>query len=384
MHRGAHGMIQSAVLAAMFLSVCTSPAHAIDAPKPQPPPSTPEQAQRVAVTPTDQHAFYATMQRAAHTRMLRGLKVAQTAIDALARGEADVAVAALSTPAAQGAQDANVALVRVQHWCNRIASSRPIDPQAKIAKLSPNLSTERSAKAAGVIHAEAKFLLQARESCGKSEFDYRGIEARLRAAADAGHPASAVELAQFVRDPKQREALLQSAIDKGYAPAMYAVATNLLVAVQRGQTTENVSSIRLLLKQAGRSLPKAKLDLANCMALGCDGHPADAPTARAFGLDAARDGEPTAFVSMVRMPWGGRLTRIQHLAWQYFGDRLNEAGCTGEAYIPTATVHAQTIAMLEKGQDEKTLAAAKAQAEDLWRDNSVRAMAEQGCAEESL
>ena len=38
---------------------------------------------------------------------------------------------------------------------------------------------------------------------------------------------------------------------------------------------------------------------------------------------------------MVRMPWGGRFTRPQMLAWQYFGDRLNEAGCMGDAYVPT-------------------------------------------------
>ena len=112
------------------------------------------------------------------------------------------------------------------------------------------------------------------------------------------------------------------------------MATNLLIAVQRGQTTENVSKIRELLKIAGRAIPRAKLDLANCMAVGCDGHPADALTARAFGIDAARDGEPTAFLSMVRMPWGARMPRAQLLAWQYFGDRLNEGGCMGDHTSP--------------------------------------------------
>jgi hypothetical protein len=365
--------------AALLMLMSAAPAYAIDAPKPEPAPPAPEQPQRRAVTPSDQREFYSKLQHAAHTRTLRGLKVPAAAIDALSSGAADVAVASLNTLATQGDNDANVALVRIQHWCNGVFSSRPADPQAQIAKLSPVLSDERAAKAAGVIQAEGEFLSRARGGCSAASFDYRGIEARLRAAADAGDPASAVELAQFVRDPKKREALLQSAIDKKYPPALYAAATNLLVAVQRGQTTENVSSIRLLLKQAGPTIPKAKLDLANCMALGCDGHPADALTARAFGLDAARDGEPTAFLSMVRMPWGGRLSRTEHLAWQYFGDRLNEAGCTGEAYIPTATTFAQTIAMLEKGQNATALDAAKAQAEDLWRDNHARAMKEQGC-----
>ena len=195
---------------------------------------------------------------------------------------------------------------------------------------------------------------RARASCGKARFDYTAIEARLRAAADTGDAASATELAQFLRDPAKREAMLKSAVDKKYPPAVYKVATNLLVAVQRGQTTENVSQIRELLKIAGRTIPRAKLDLANCMAVGCDGHPADALTARAFGIDAARDGEPTAFMSMVRMPWGQRMTRQQLLAWQYFGDRLNEGGCMGDAYVPTTLAFGQTIGMLKEARMRKS------------------------------
>src|SRR5688500_7370909 len=126
-------------------------------------------------------------------------------------------------------------------------------------------------------------------------------------------------------------------------------------------------------------MPKAKLDLANCMALGCDGHPADARTALAFGTDAARDGEPTAFLSMVRMPWGRQMPRVQLLAWQYFGDQLNEAGCMGDAYIVTSLGFAQSIPMLEKGQPTQVLDAAKSQAETLWKDNGERAKKENGC-----
>lgn len=361
--------------------VSASGAHAIEAPKPQaPPPEAPAPAGR-SVTPSDQRAFYETMQRSAHTRTLRPLKVSSDIIDALARGAPDAAVTALSAAAATN-EDANIALVRIQHWCNRVSSARLADAQTQISKLSPALSEERAAKAAGVIHAELEFMPRARTSCAQARFDFGAIEARLRAAAQAGKPASATELAQFVRDPKQREALLQAAIEKRYAPALYSAATNLVMAVQRGDTTENVSSIRLWLKQAGPSMPKAKLDLANCMALGCDGHPADAASARAFGLDAARDGEPTAFLSLARMPWGARLTRVEHLAWQHFGDRLNEAGCMGEAYIPSATMFAQTIGMLEKGQPPNIIEQAREQAEQLWRDNGARAMKEQGCGKE--
>lgn len=319
------------------------------------------------------------LQRVTHYRGLHALGVPATAIDALAKGNADVAVAELSALANQGNRDVNVALVRLQHWCNRAASSRPADPQAQIDKIGAGIPAERAARVAGVIRAEADFLNRARAGCGKASFDYNAIESRLRAAADAGHPASSTELAQFVRDPAKKQALLQAGIDKKYPPAAYAVATSLLIAVQRGQTTENVGAIRDLLKLAGRSIPKAKLDLANCMAFGCDGHPADAVTAQAFGIDAARDGEPAAFLSMMRMPWGGRLTRTQLLAWQYFGDRLNEAGCMGEAYVPSSMAFAQSIQLLEKGQDAKVLDAAKSQGEDLWRDTGARAMKENGC-----
>jgi hypothetical protein len=301
-------------------------------------------------------------------------------VKALAHGDADVAVTSLETLAASGSMNANVALVRVQHWCGQASSARPADLQAQIAKLGNELPQEKAAKAAGVFVAAAKFVDRARVSCSKAPFNYQTIEARLRQSADSGHPASATELAKFVRDPAKRQALLQAAVDKNYAPAQYAVATGRLMAVQRGETTENVASIRLLLKQAGRTITKAKLDFANCTALGCDGHPADALTANAFGLDAARDGEAGAFLSMARMPWGARLSRVQHLAWQYFGDRLNEAGCMGDAYVPSAIAFTQTIKMMEKGQDAKMLEQAKAQADELWRDNGARATKEQGCS----
>jgi hypothetical protein len=354
---------------------------AIEAPKQQAPPAEAAPAQRAALEPTDQREFYRVLQHSAHARTLRGLTIPPETIAALARGEADAAVASLSALAAQGDKEANIALVRIQHWCNRVASARQSASQDQIAKLISALPDERAEKVAGVIQAENAYQKVARDACFKARFDFGAIEARLREAAQQGHAASATELAQFVRDPQQREALLQAAIKQRYAPAMYTAATNLVMAVQRGQTTENVSQIRLWLKQAGPTMPKAKLDLANCMSLGCDGHPADALSARAFGLDAARDGEPTAFPSIMRMPWGGRLTRVQHLAWQYFGDRLNEAGCTGEAYLTSAATFAQNIAMLEKGQPPQVLEEARREADVLWRDNGVRAMKEQGCAQ---
>jgi hypothetical protein len=296
----------------------------------------------------------------------------------LGRGNGDVAVATLSKLASGGNNDANIALVLVQHWCAAVAQQRPGDPKAAIAKLVQNQPEQRAARVAGVIYAEVDYMQRARAGCQKARFDYTGIEARLRSAAAAGDAASATELAQFLRDPAQREAMLQSAVKKNYPPAVYKIATNLLIAVQRGQTTENVSQIRELLKIAGREIPRAKLDLANCMAVGCDGHPADQMTARAFGMDAARDGEPTAFMSMVRMPWG-RFSRDELLAWQYFGDRLNEAGCMGDQYVPTSLAFGQTIGLLERNIDPKMLQDARTKADTLWSEHGVRAMKENGC-----
>jgi hypothetical protein len=367
------------MLAALWLTAGVT--HAIEVPKPPPPPEKqPEQPPpELTVTPTDERAFYEKVQRVTAFRSLRGLKVPATVIADLGRGNADAAVAALSSSASQGNKEADIALVHVQHWCNSVSQQRAGDPKATAAKLVKDQPEQRAARVAGVIYAELDYMQRARAACSKARFDYTGIEARLRASADAGDPASATELAQFLRDPAKREAMLQSAVKKNYPPAVYKVATNLLIAVQRGQTTENVSQIRELLKIAGRTIPRAKLDLANCMAVGCDGHPADALTARAFGIDAARDGEPTAFLSMVRMPWGARLGRQQMLAWQYFGDRLNEGGCMGDAYVPTTLAFGQTIQLLERNADPKLLEAARTQAETLWTEHGVRAQKENGC-----
>lgn len=354
---------------------------AIEAPKPATPApaEAPVEPPRAEVTATDETAFYQRLEFVTHKRNFVGLTVADEVLQSLSQGAVDKAVTALSAQAAAGDTQANIALVRLQHWCNRVASARPADTQTQIDKLATLMPAARLPRVAGVLNAEKPFLERARKSCGMARFEYGLIEERLRAAADKGDPASATELAQFTRDARKRQALLQQAVDKNFAPAQQALATARLIAVQRGETTENVSSIRMLFKQAGLTLPRAKVDLANCMALGCDGHPADAPAAAAFGMDAARDGEPSAFLSMVRMPWGGRIPRVQILAWQYYGDRLNEAGCAGDAYIATAATFAQTIGVLEKGQNEQFIEQAKARSEDLWRSNSTRAMTEQGC-----
>lgn len=377
MKRGSHGMAGSAVLAALLFM--QGPAHGLQAPDQAPSPEAAAATPPVTIVPTDETQLQQVLQRVTMFRNLRGLNVEDRILDQLSRGEADQAVAALSALAEQGNRQADIALVRIQHWCNNVISARRPDWQSQLPQVEKQFPPERAPRIAGLLKAEAEFRSRAQAGCGKARFDFGAIESRLRAAADAGDAASATELAQFARDPARRDALLEGAINKNYAPAMYAAATNLLMAVQRGQTTENVGRIREYLKTAGRSIPKAKLDLANCMALGCDGHPADARTAKAFGVDAARDGEPTAFLSMARMPWGRQIQRAQLLAWQYFGDRLNEGGCLGDAYMTASLGFAQTIPVLEKGATPELLEAARTQAETLWKDHGERAKKENGC-----
>jgi hypothetical protein len=372
-------LARAGALAILWLTAGVT--HAIEAPKPQPAPEQKQEAPppQLTVTPTDEKEFYKKVQRVTAYRGLRGLKIPRQVITDLGNGDADKAVAALSGIAAQGDNEANIALVNVQHWCAAVGQQRSGDPKAAIAKLVQGLPDPRAARIAGVIYAEVDYMQRARANCGNARFDYQSIEARLRAAAAAGDPASATELAQFLRDPAKREEMLQIAVKKNYPPAVYKVATNLLIAVQRGQTTENVSQIRELLKIAGREIPRAKLDLANCMAVGCDGHPADALTARAFGIDAARDGEPTAFPSMVRMPWGARIPRPELLAWQLFGDKLNESGCMGDQYVPTSLAVSQTIDQLTRVLDNDELEETKKKFDALWAEHGTRAMKENGC-----
>lgn len=382
MNRRSHGTARSAAItAALLLIQAAIPGviQAIEAPKQAPPPAPPPEAPAVTIVPTDETKFEQVLQRVTAFRNLKGLNVSEQTIDQLSRGAADQAVAALSTLAAQGNRQADIALVRIQHWCNGVSSGREPDWQSQLPQVSKQFPPERAPRIAGVLKADAEFKARARVGCAKARFDFGAIESRLRAAADAGDPASATELAPFLRDAARREALLEDAISKNYAPAMYAAASNLLIAVQRGQTTENVSKIRELLKSAGRSIPKAKVDLANCMSLGCDGHPADSRTAQVFGLDAARDGEPTAFLSMIRMPWGRQIPRTQLLAWQYFGNRLNEAGCMGDQYIVTALGFSQSIPALLKTATPQMQDAAIEQAASLWKEHGARAKKENGC-----
>jgi hypothetical protein len=362
-----------------FALACSSQAHAIEAPKgaAAPPPPVAQPAQPPEVTPTDESDLYAIMQRVSRRELLAGLKVSDEAVTALIQGKADEAVTGLTAQANRDDFEANVALVRIQRWCAGIARTN-LDSKARLSKLSTELPAERLPRAAGVLQAQESYLKTAKEACARARFDFPGIEGRLRRAAAAGNPPSATELAYFTGDPKRREELLQSAADKGYIPAIYTLAVNRLLQVQRGESTA-AATIRPLLKQALRELPDAKLDLANCMAYGCDGRPADTLNANSFGVDAARDGHAEAFASMVRLPWGERMPREQLLAWQYFGNRLNESGCLGDAYLQSVVNFSQTIQQLETNQSPELLARAKELGEKYWSDYSARAKRAQRC-----
>ena len=62
----------------------------------------------MTVTPTDERAFYEKVQRVTAYRALRGLKIPASVIADLGRGDAETAVATLSSIASQGSNDANI------------------------------------------------------------------------------------------------------------------------------------------------------------------------------------------------------------------------------------------------------------------------------------
>jgi hypothetical protein len=82
---------------------------------------------------------------------------------------------------------------------------------------------------------------------------------------------------------------------------------------------------------------------------------------------------------MVRMPWGARIPRSELLAWQLFGDRLNESGCMGDQYVPTSLAVSQTIGMLTRVLDNDELEDTNNKFDALWAEHGVRAMKENGC-----
>lgn len=327
---------------------------------------------------SDAAAFVAQMQRVTYRQLLRGLEMPPDTIESLARGEMAQAIESLGTQAAAGNTAANVALIRLQRRCAVLAQAVRPDA-ASLEKLRAGLPEARAARVMAVVDAQTEYNQTGQASCRAARFDLRGIESRLRTASDQGDLVSATELARFTNDPARREALLVAAAAQNHAPAQLQLAQSRVVGVQRGLSTENVASIRILLKQAGQILPQAKLDFANCVAVGCDGHPADAPTAAIFGVDAARDGEAAAYPAMMRMPWRGRLRPEEIVAWQYFGDRLNEAGCMGDGYVGGTVQFSQTLAQLEKGLKPDMLSAGQQLAEKYWNDFGDRAKREQLC-----
>jgi hypothetical protein len=327
----------------------------------------------------DRTGFYRKLVAVDRAQALRDLDVPADIADRLSRAEVPATVSELEGRAAKGDVAANVALVRTQHWCAGLA--RPPNPplEQTAQQLREALPPEELPDALGVLAAEQAFNQSAAAACSQARFAFQEIERRLRAAAAAGDAVSASELARFTRDASKREAFLEAAAEAGYAPAQYQLAVNRLFAVQRGETTEKVDTIRLLLKQAGQTLPAAKVDLANCMATGCDGHPADTATAAAFAVDAARDGAANAFAGMLRMPWRSSLDAAEIAAWQRFAERLNEAGCNGTAYLATKTglsrINAQFAAALSAEQRER----ADSLATRYWDEFSARAKREQRC-----
>ena len=145
----AAALARAGALAVLWLTAGV--AQAIETPKPQAAPEEKKEAPppELTVTPTDERAFYEKVQRVTAYRALRGLKIPASVIADLGRGDAEKAVATLSGIASQGNNEANIALVHVQHWCNAVSSQRAGDPKAQIAKLVQGQPDARAARSSG-------------------------------------------------------------------------------------------------------------------------------------------------------------------------------------------------------------------------------------------
>ena len=108
-----------------------------------------------------ERAFYEKVQRVTAYRSLRGLDIPPEVIADLGRSRLDKAVAALSVIASQGDNEANIALVHIQHWCNAVSPRRAGDPKTQIAKLVQGQPDARAARVAGVVYAELEYIKRA-------------------------------------------------------------------------------------------------------------------------------------------------------------------------------------------------------------------------------
>jgi hypothetical protein len=367
------------LIASGCLSLIASAASAIQSPSAPPPQKPPEAPAVINVQPADETALYTTIWRVTLKDTFRETPITDDVMQRLQADEIDTAVELLNKLADKGDENANLALVRLQKLCSAMSSLAGNANAEAMAKMVAQLPSERAARVLGMTQAQVARAKVVRDRCQRADFNFNVVGERLQRAAAAGKAASQFEASRYTNDPKQRMALLDSAVAQHYIPAMYALGAERLYAVQRGDSTENVSSIRALLKQAARDYPTAKVSLANCMALGCDGHPAEPANAAVFGVDAAKDGEPTVYVSMARMPWGVQLTREQLLGWQYFGDRLNEAGCLGQLYPTLVVQFVDIIGQLEKNQKPDVLKHGHELGDQYWTDFSARAKRQQGC-----
>lgn len=365
----------------LLLTLAMPSAFAIEAPSKATaaPAAAAPSAPTYSVPSVDAATLHALLVRVSHRQRFANLNVNAAVVDAMSRADIAGAVAQLSAKADANDPATNVALIRVQHWCTRIPPRERHRGAKLLEQLRPQLNEAEGKRLQGIVELELDYEAAALKSCQQAQFDYRLIEAQLRETADAGEPMSVTELARLETRPARVEELLQQAASKNYAPAQYALAMHRLVAVQRGESTANVGSIRVLLKQAGRTSSQAKLDLANCMALGCEGHPSDVAGALVFGLDAARDGERDAYASIARMPWAARLPMEQRLAWQYFGQRLNESGCFGENYVPMFRLLRENVIAYEQAVGSKLQEQAQKIAAQYWQDFGPRAQREQQC-----
>ena len=285
-----------------------------------------------------------------------------------------------SALAEQGSRKANIALVRIQHCCGSVAGGRRPDVNAQISKLSPDLPPDKAARVAGVIQAEADYMNRARAACRKATFDYRRYRSAAARAAEAGDPASATELAQFMRDPAKKKALLKAAADKNIRPRCTPLRPSCwspCSAARRPRTSARFASCSS--RRAARCRKPRWIWRIAWRWAATDIRPMrslPAPSASMLRATAS----PMAFCSMVRMPWGST-----HVARAAAGLAVLRRS-TQRSRLHGRQLHRRCDQLRADDRDAReesgpAVAGSRHKlAEELWRDNEARAKKENNCS----
>jgi hypothetical protein len=162
----------------------------------------------------------------------------------------------------------------------------------------------------------------------------------------------------------------------GDADGEASLATELL---QKG-SPESQREAMALLREAAKTLPLAKTQLAECLLRGCPTPEPDPTEARQLLIDAASAGDLAALRSLAdpvypNTPLDPNLPAPERYAWGQFLQRLNEQGCFGPgAYVTWAILPGSAPDPLAMSPAEWAVAQARAAALLAAQLNKTRAL----------